>query len=228
MKHPDPSEWMAFLYGEVTRDQRTDLDAHLAVCPDCVRRLGRWRETMGLLDAAGVPERKPSARHGWVAGRWALAAAAGVAVLFGGFALGRQGTVTEGELDRRLSTLRMQLGHDLAAQRETDLREVAEASVRLTRADNHELMTEFLRQYQAAREEDRNEMRAALRRFDERHMAETARLKESLFQLASSTGTGFEQTQTQMRLLTSYLPASTGGDGTFSEDPNHNPQNPNP
>ncbi len=215
MKHPEPHQWMAFLYGEVSREERLDLDAHLAVCPDCARRLGRWRETQGLLDAAGVPERKTPARS-WQP--MLLRAAAAALVLGLGFALGRQGTVSEDQLDRRLVELRGQLKTDLSAQRDSDLRQVAEASARVARTENREFFEAFFQRYQAARAEDRRDLVSALQAIDERRVAETAELRGSLASLASSTGTGFEQAQHQMRWLTSYLPAARPPAGTREGD----------
>ncbi len=228
MKHPDPIDWMGFLYGEVPREQRADLDAHLAVCPDCVRRLARWRETTGLLDAAGVPERPVRARSWRRAIQWAAAAAVLVGMLGGGFLLGRRGAVSDEQLEERLAALRDQLRADVGAQRGQDLRQVAEATVQLARAENRELLAEFLRRYQVARAEDRAEILSGLRQLDERRGVETARLREGLVKLAASTGSGFEQTHHQMQWLTSYLPAGAGVSEPLSESANPHQDQDNP
>ena len=218
MKHPEANEWIAFLYGEVSREARQDLDAHLAVCPECARQLGRWRSTMGLLDVAGVPERKPAARVGWSGAlRWAAAA---VVLLGLGLALGRQGTVSRRDLERQLGELQGRLQADSVGRREADLKAIADATMQATRAENRAFLDEFLRRYQAARLEDRKDLAAALQAIDERRGAEIAELRGGLASLAASTGTGFDQTRTQMRMLTSYLPARGGeaGEGGAAPD----------
>ena len=218
MKHPERSEWMAFLYGEVSGEERRNLDAHLAVCPDCVRQLGRWRATQGLLDAAGVPERRAPMRATWPSAlRWAAAAAL---VLGAGFVVGRQGTVSERELNRQLGELRGQLRADVAAQREADLKVVAEATLQANRAENRAFLEQFLHDFRAVRTADREDLVTALRTIEQRQARETAELREGLANLASSTGTGFEQAGNQMRVLTSYLPSGVASPNPVLEETN--------
>jgi anti-sigma factor RsiW len=40
---------MAYLDGELAADQRGRFDAHLAVCPDCVRYLDQYRDTVAAV-----------------------------------------------------------------------------------------------------------------------------------------------------------------------------------
>lgn len=42
----------AYLDGELSEQERSDFDAHLAFCPDCVRYLDSYRETARLGAAA--------------------------------------------------------------------------------------------------------------------------------------------------------------------------------
>jgi hypothetical protein len=97
---------------------------------------------------------------------------------------------------------------------------VAEATVQLTREEQRAWLAGFLQQYQQARLEDRQAWAGALRVFEERHEGEINRLRDGLASLASSTGDGFEQTQTQMRLLAGGF---TGGDFKANEPQTENP-----
>jgi anti-sigma factor RsiW len=49
---------MAYLDGELAADECMRFDAHLAVCPDCVRYLDEYRDTVAVvrLQAAGDDE----------------------------------------------------------------------------------------------------------------------------------------------------------------------------
>jgi anti-sigma factor RsiW len=40
---------MAYLDGELAADERGRFDAHLAVCPDCVRYLDQYRDTVAAV-----------------------------------------------------------------------------------------------------------------------------------------------------------------------------------
>jgi anti-sigma factor RsiW len=49
---------MAYLDGDLDAGERASFDAHLAVCPDCVRYLDEYRDTVAVvrLQAAGDDE----------------------------------------------------------------------------------------------------------------------------------------------------------------------------
>lgn len=87
MNHPNPEEWVPYLYGEAGPAKRQDLKAHLQSCPECRQEVEAWRRSMNRLDHWKVPsaERRPTgASLGlW---RWATAAAA---VLLAGVWIGR-------------------------------------------------------------------------------------------------------------------------------------------
>jgi anti-sigma factor RsiW len=50
VKHPQSEEWMAYLYREVSRSERTKLAAHLAECGECQAQVKRWENAMRALD----------------------------------------------------------------------------------------------------------------------------------------------------------------------------------
>lgn len=217
MKHPDSTEWIAWLYGEVTPERRLDLEAHLAVCPDCKARVGRWRETMGILDQAAVPRMEEHTATVQVRRlRWLAAAAA---VLVTGFLLGRLSGVSEAELRDQLARADARIRAELAVERETDLRSVSATTLEAMRAENRVLVAELARQIEAARDEDRAELLGVVETLDRRRAGEIAQVRGGLAQFASRAGTAFEQTQTQMRLLAGALPGETDGNRETSNQP---------
>lgn len=199
MKHPDSGQWLAHLYGESAEPERRDLEAHLAVCPDCAAAVGRLRATMADLDAYAVPARHWRRRTWFTAARWALAASL---VLSTGFLLGRRTAASQAELDARLAGLRteFQQTHDAG------FRQAAEAALVASRRDQRALFDEFLRQFQTVRAEDRAEWLQALQRVDDRRAADTSELRDGVLALAVKTGTVFAQTEDEVRRLAGRLP----------------------
>lgn len=109
MNHPTPEEWMSYLYGELSAEQRRALDAHAAGCRECEERLANWRDAMGHLDRWPLPVEK-AAPPVWHFARWAAA----VAVLMGlGFGLAKF-TMPAPDLSAMESRLREQLRSEFA------------------------------------------------------------------------------------------------------------------
>jgi anti-sigma factor RsiW len=99
MKHPDPGDWIPYLYGECPKDARTRLDEHLAGCPACRNQIAEWGSTLERLDHWRLAPLRPphveprpaatpatallrwaavvliSALVGGIAGRWSAPAA---------------------------------------------------------------------------------------------------------------------------------------------------------
>lgn len=199
MKHPAPGQWLSHLYGEAAEPERRDLEAHLAVCPECSAQVQHLRATMADLDAYAVPARRWR-RQAWLTvSRWAVAAGL---VLAAGFLVGRRTAPSGAELDARFATVR----HEFLQTREADLKQVAETALFASRRDQRALFDEFLRQFQTVRAEDRAEWLKALQQVDDRRAADTAELRDGVLALAVKTGTGFAQTENQVRRLADRLP----------------------
>ena len=84
MKHPNQEQWISFLYGELTEDERSELSAHLSQCPECGARVSQWRSTQRKLDAWQIPIRKSKRVLNML--KWAAAA---VILLGVGYSVGR-------------------------------------------------------------------------------------------------------------------------------------------
>src|SRR5215471_7973508 len=83
--HPEPAEWMAFLYGELDRERQKALATHLERCEPCSAQVEGWRSSMASLDQWPAPARR-EARRAWEPMlKWAAAAAI---LLMAGFAVG--------------------------------------------------------------------------------------------------------------------------------------------
>ena len=76
--HPDQDEWMDYLYGETTADQRRTLRSHLEECLQCQSDVAGWQDSMKALDGWQLGDKgKTVSRIGLYAGsilRWTAAA----------------------------------------------------------------------------------------------------------------------------------------------------------
>src|SRR2546423_7142082 len=55
LTHPNPGEWMEFLYEETEPTRRTELLAHLGECALCAAQVDQWRERMQAPDKFELP-----------------------------------------------------------------------------------------------------------------------------------------------------------------------------
>ncbi len=203
MKHPESEVWMGWLYGEVTPEERLGLEAHLAVCPECQRRVDGWRQTMGRLDVVPVPRVETRSRRGaWGVPYWTAAAAA---LLLLGFLAGRLTGVSRGELASELGRNRAAWMEEMEARTDAVRRETWQDAIQAVREEHQGLALELLREVRAGRLADRTEWRRVVEGMDLRRGQELVALREGLAELASHTGVGFETAQTQMRLLAGSL-----------------------
>lgn len=207
MKHPDTQEWMGWLYGEAAPAAKLDLEAHLAVCPECRERVERWRSTMGHLDAAAAPRLEAVRRPRF--GLWLKGAAAAAVLLIAGVFAGRLSSGSEEALDRRFHAWTESWQARADARRKQDLEEMAARTAVSVQVANQEIVAELSRRIQAMRQEDQLALIEIIERVDRQRAGEIGELREGLSVLASQTGDGLERAQTQMRLLAGTL------DGTF-------------
>jgi|GEM_PF-3376845 len=208
MNHPAPETWVEFVYDELSPPARADAKAHLNVCPKCQQAVKQLSATLTLLDqdkaSLVVPRRRASAPAWRPVVRWALAASV---VLAAGFLAGRASGPSRSDLQREVATVR----RELQTQFEDELRAVTATTVSAAGDENRRLLCEFARDLQAGRTADRRDLLAALDLLNQRRALDTEALHASLVTLARRTGTGFQQTGSQLNLLASYLPAEPVG-----------------
>src|SRR3954465_13994257 len=95
LNHPDATQWMAFLYKEMTGKDKRQLEAHLKSCPACATQVATWRGSMKTLDSWRVRPARAAAATFVPMLKWAAAA---LVVLSLGFALGRRSATQANEL----------------------------------------------------------------------------------------------------------------------------------
>ena len=206
MNHPGASEWMAFLYEELSPETRRELGAHLAQCPSCAAQLQTWRASINALDQWALPAvRRPmrvAARQWLPALKWAAAAAV---ILLLGFGLGRQSSSAA----REIAALKASVAHlEQIAQSESDSDPGAaiEAAAAAANDETVRLLAEYSRTQEEQRALDRQALNLSLRAFD----ARLTRLRTELETVAWNTESGFQQTHDNLVQLASVsMPAQT-------------------
>ena len=86
MKHPTKEQWMAYLYDEMSREKRSELNEHLKECADCRKYISGSQRLKGQLDTwqlRAAPKRRIVARDAII---WAAAA---MFMALAAFGLGR-------------------------------------------------------------------------------------------------------------------------------------------
>jgi anti-sigma-K factor RskA len=207
---------MSYLYGELSPAARRDADRHLQGCAECRQRVDQWRGTMGLLEAdhatLALPRRTERTVFAGTVVRWALAASL---VLLAGFIAGRTTGLSGADVERQIAAAREQITAELRQRHEEDLKAMAAATVAATAEQNRNFLTEFSRQFNAARSEERRDWIAALDSLNRQHADDLAAVRTGLAALARKTGAGFQQAESQLNLLASYLPAGSEPGGAF-------------
>lgn len=216
MNHPSNEAWMGYLYDDLPPADKAALSAHLESCSECRECVERWRATMAVLDTDVVEEappalepvtfRRPSSR---AILQWGLAASV---VLFLGFALGRGTGISRRELDAELARMRDTVTQELREQYREDLREVARTTIGAAGAENRELLSRVVGEFNQARAVDRRDWLATLERLEDKRELQYQTLRDGVVELARSTQSGFRQTENNLNLLAATLPLD-GGDG---------------
>lgn len=114
MNHPDPTEWMSYLYDKTDTNRRSKLTTHLLTCADCRRQMESWHRTQADLNgwALSRSRRAPAAAASFVR--------RGMAALFlvgMGFGVGRLAAPLPDD-----SAMRSELATQLRAEFRNDLK----------------------------------------------------------------------------------------------------------
>lgn len=160
---------MAHLYNEADDNTRANLEAHLAVCPDCKQSLAGWRATMGSLNSWTLPTRQRTRWAQPAVVKWAAAAAVTLAVGFGFGRFSSPGLDLQAAQAQLLPALREQLRQDLAVAMDVNgapvatafqqelrngLDRWATASANIAIQENQRAWSEFGEVYKSNRAED--------------------------------------------------------------------------
>ena len=209
MNHPTREEWMSFLYDELTDEQRANLAAHLAVCPDCKTCVNDWRATGNDLRSWQLPVRRARFALQRPVLRWAAAA---VIMLCVGFGVGRFTTAASADKIRAAvePAVRGQLREEFARMLRSELEKASAAALDASRAESRQLIGDFAKVYESNRAEDNQAVYEALNKLETQRLADNATLRKELETVAVMTDFGFRRTQQQMLQLADYTqPANT-------------------
>ena len=120
MKHPTKEELVSLLYGEVSPEKRTELNAHLRTCGECQSQMASWKSVQSELQSWQVPTRAKTTSHLSKAVPWAAAAVLMIGISFG---FGRF-TAPQPNLEEIRAAIEPQLretfSQELKTARETD------------------------------------------------------------------------------------------------------------
>ena len=194
LTHPEESEWMDLLYCEAPPARKRELETHLKGCPACAQQIEQWRRTGAALNEWKLPARKSHALHLPAYAAWAAAAAI---LLFAGFAIGRQASVSKSEV-QALKNSYLQLAQRLEQQALSNAANFALAA-RTANEQTAKLLQDYDQLQQAQRAEDRRSLTIALASFH----TDFQRLQLELETVAFNTENSFEQTHQNISELVS-------------------------
>lgn len=193
MNHPSQEEWAAYLYDELPEPRRSDLQAHLGVCPDCKKQVDAWHHAASQLDSWVIPARKVSRPFPLPAVRWAAAACL---VLGLGFLAGRWASPPAVNADQ----LRAELRKEFAGQ--------LDRAMAAARTETQQTFQNLATAWAQARQEDQQTTLALLQRAERNHQMDFVSLRRDLETVALFGEQGIRNTRSQFARLTNPGPSS--------------------
>jgi hypothetical protein len=194
MKHPDPEEWVAYLYEEIDPNTRCQLKAHLAECQACRLQLDHWQCVRQRLDSWKRPGPRPRGARFLsfpALARWAAAAALMIGF---GFLVGRS-SILSGE---QVAALREELRGEVAQMVEAQMRETNQAWLAAAEAQTRSAIGELMDFYQVERLADHQAIATALSRLDAARTADFLSIRTDLETVALNSDLGLRQTRQQL------------------------------
>lgn len=178
---------MAFLYGEISRKEKSILAAHLNECSQCRGEVERWQKTMHALDEGKTVTFHPHiTQQPWL--KWGVAAAI---LLFIGFGVGR---FASGAAEQKFRTsLKSELREELL----TELKQ---------EQDMH--LENFVLETEKNRASDSKAVLTTLGKMQAAHDAEMVWLREHLETVALNTQNSLQYEQQQIVSLANNNPSS--------------------
>jgi hypothetical protein len=244
LNHPQPAEWMSYVYGELPRASRTRFQDHLRRCADCRLQVEGWEQAQQSLKAWRLAPRVSKVRLALAQPilKWALAA---LVVLGLGYGIGRMSMASTDTAAIRAAieqplreTLLAQMQAELASRFQADwhaalsgdpdavdtefrrqlragLDEWAMKTTAAAVSHDETLFNKFLTLYRANQQQDQQRMLTLVNDVDQKHQAEQRRLRQALETVAVVAADQLHRTQTELGQLASYTQAQF-----VSETPN--------
>jgi anti-sigma factor RsiW len=205
MIHPNPEEWMSYLYDELNSKGRANLEAHLQTCPDCAARLGEWRAARKNLDAWRLPRAAKRARVplGAPAFKWAAAAI----FLCAGFLAGRLAPAAANVEKVRVAIepqIRKQLRQELAQEFHDELDKTASAILAASEKQTGAWLADYAAAFETKRIADNTAIVSALDELRVQRFADYLSLKKDVDTVAVNADAGFRSAGQQLIQLADY------------------------
>ncbi len=202
MKHPEPEQWVPYLYGEAGPELRQELKAHLEVCASCREEFSRWQRSSRRLDTWKLRRGQESRERFAPALKWAAAAMLMLGLGLGlGFGAGR---VSAGKSDvaRLRAALEPQLRQELTQTLQNELSRSREGTLAAARAETEKSLAAYDTTLETRRAADNEAIRLALAQLQLQNVS----LKKELDTVALNTDAGLEHTEQQLAQLAVYRP----------------------
>jgi len=184
---------MSYLYDEVTREEHSNLAAHLAVCPDCKTKVDEWRVTRTHLDAWQLPARRPGAAPGRPLVKWAAAAAIALGLGFGAGRLASAPVNAEKLRAEIEPKIRQELRQEFARMLRDELNRTAAATLAAAGEQTKQVLTEYAKALETGRVEDNRAFYAALEKLESQRITDLLSLKKDVDTVAVHTAAGLRQ-----------------------------------
>jgi hypothetical protein len=199
MNHPEQEEWIPYVCGEATRDERQRLSEHLRNCPDCRREIESWKRSLSRLDRWRLPAPPRNSQAFAPLLKWAVPAF-GVVVLALVFAAGRfSGKSASAEQLRAVlePRLRQELQNEFAPMIRYEIAKSSAITMDAARQQTQELLSAAAQVLETRRANDTRAVYAAM---DKLYVA----LKKDLDTVAVNTDAGLRRTENQLVQLADY------------------------
>jgi electron transfer flavoprotein alpha subunit len=209
MNHPQPEEWMSYLYDEANSKERAHLRAHLQTCAECAAKLGEWQSARKNLDAWRLPRGAKRARVALAAPAFKWAAAAAI-FLGAGFLAGRLASAAANVEEVRVALepqIRQQLRRELAQEFHDELDKTASAALAASAKQTRALLADYAAAFETKRIADNTAIVSALDKLGAQRFADYLSLKKDVDTVAVNADAGFRSTEQQLMQLADYTPA---------------------
>src|SRR5438445_10195847 len=205
MNHPTREEWMSYLYDELTAEEHSSLEAHLAVCPDCKTRVGDWRAARRNLDAWQLPTRRGRVRLRLPVLRWAAAAALMIGIGFGGGRFATPATANAGKIRAAIEPeIRQQLRQEFTQLLRDELDKAASATLAASGEQTKHWIENYAQALATKRTEDNQAIYAALNKLQSQRLADFVSLKKDVDTVAWWTDAGLRRARQELVQLADY------------------------